>query len=679
MPKNALTLRMTDEQTIRAKDYVFRRILQLQNEMEGSEWYANRERYERVAGGDLRDRINGDKPAIFKLKNRTLFIVPSVCKFIEARMCRDLFGSSPWFSVRPEGLNDEVLAGQIGPHSDWKLRQGGVREVYHSAIKRALTLGEAVLLTTWRVEEEVHERMALALTDTATGEAVQSADGGYLFPEDELAEVVGEDGVARQVFARAPEVEFQAAMDEMGQPVEGGGHEWREQMIEERYFIYQGLDVTLCGWKDVLWPVNTPDFQRSDMIAHRRQARLSELKARFAGTMTPEEWEEIENKLKPEGDGAKTKDAGPIEARGEPTVKGDQLDPVVPYAEVYYDFDVFEDGVMRRLFAVVHERSQTIIHHDYRAAMSPRAAKPLHMLSVNRVEGRAYGVGEYEMFEKAAEAADEDLSKIDYNDELRANPPKVWNPHRTVEGSANRNLKLEPGLTLTSNDPRWGPEDILKFCQVPDLGERTWQKMQLRMQLVQAWSGVTNPSQQAVSNMPSLTTATATNALTEVASVLHLHLLAEIKTGLQAQLGYSVELLYFRQDADETYAYLEGKAEAVMALASAEVLRELPMNVEILLTRARRQEDREAALAALPVFTQFYTLPPHVQVKLLPAYVQAASGFGFAHPDRFFPTVEELQAMMQAMAAAEAEAAAAGGPGGAEDAGAGSEPNLQVV
>ena len=57
-------------------------------------------------------------------------------------------------------------------------------------------------------------------------------------------------------------------------------------------------------------------------------------------------------------------------------------------------------------------------------------------------------------------------------------------------------------------------------------------------------------------------------------------------------------------------------------------------------------------MAAIPVFTQFFTLPTHAQRYLLPAYVQAASGFGFHQPEQFFPTAEELTMQMEAEAAA---------------------------
>jgi hypothetical protein len=85
-----------------------------------------------------------------------------------------------------------------------------------------------------------------------------------------------------------------------------------------------------------------------------------------------------------------------------------------------------------------------------------------------------------------------------------------------------------------------------------------------------------------------------------------------------------------------------------LQLKDARVLRKLPMNVEITLTRAKRQEQREGALAAIPVITGFDTLLPETQMRSRPAHVQAVQGMGFDNADQFFKSKEEIaQAVMQ--------------------------------
>ena len=176
---------------------------------------------------------------------------------------------------------------------------------------------------------------------------------------------------------------------------------------------------------------------------------------------------------------------------------------------------------------------------------------------------------------------------------------------------------------------------------------------------------VTNAAQAAVSNLPGNDLATGINALAEVASVLHLSLLDDVKKCLEPQLGYAVELIYQNIDADEVYQVLDGKAQAVLQLADAEKLRDLPMNVEITLTRAKRQEEREGASQFIAIAAGYFNLPPAAKLRLRPAFTQLASGWGFKDPERFFPTDDEVaQEFAALLAQQQAEQAAAMGGAG---------------
>ena len=77
-----------------------------------------------------------------------------------------------------------------------------------------------------------------------------------------------------------------------------------------------------------------------------------------------------------------------------------------------------------------------------------------------------------------------------------------------------------------------------------------------------------------------------------------------------------------------------------MALSDARRLKNLPMNVEFLLTRTKRQEQRDAAMAAIPMGVQYGQLPPPDQSRMNDAFVQLFRALGFDDPERFFPKPE---------------------------------------
>jgi len=158
------------------------------------------------------------------------------------------------------------------------------------------------------------------------------------------------------------------------------------------------------------------------------------------------------------------------------------------------------------------------------------------------------------------------------------------------------------------------------------------------MQMIQLDSGVTNANQGDVSDLPSNSTATGINSMLESSSVLHQFILEEIRDGLTKQLSFAIGLIYLRQDENETFEYLEGDgAEGVMALSDARQLRHLPMNVEIMLTRSKQQEQREAALAGIPMGVQWGQLTPPDQARMRDAFIQLFRALNFDNPERFFP------------------------------------------
>lgn len=493
----------------------------------------------------------------------------------------------------------------------------------------------------------------------------------------------------RTAFAKAPEV----VMDEER-------YEWREHLIEEKVRIYNGLRIDPCDRKDVFWQFNVSDLNDSDMVAHQFDSKLSALRRKYA----PESFEAKDEagRMKEEVNGVlglvdRTRDhpAGSLQETSRSTrfsfadggsgselkggaandssevmrileglkngcntpkaeatqprdnegaTNGPENDPTILTVEVSFDYDCFEDGIVRRLHMVLLPDAKTCIYAEYRAALAPQAAKNIHLVAINRPKGRAYGRGLDEVYEAMSDLADELLNAIMRRNEYNSKPKVVWSPHNTIEGKNNAKLNFWDTETVTPDNPQLQPKDIAYPIVLPDLDTRTWELMELFMQLIQLDSGVTNASQGDVSNLPSNSTATGINSMLESSSVLHQFILEEIRDGLTEQLTFAVGLIYLRQDEDETYEYLEGEpgADGVMALADARKLRHMPMNVEILLTRAKQQEQREAALAGIPMGVQFGTLQPADQFRMRDAFVQLFRALNFSNPEEFFPTPEEL-------------------------------------
>ena len=588
---------------------------------------------------------------------------------------------------------------------------------------------------------------------TADGDTIEDTDettGGDPATDDQGNPVQDEKGnpVMNPItFVKAPEIAIDPAK-----------HEWREHFVEEQTVLYQGLDIAACHWRDVHWPINAPSLEKADFVSHTFDLRWSALRAKYApgsfakaeGRRTKAEGDktsdeafpddagdsdlsdlsdlselselsdpsdtpkaaaaddqevmEILNSIRASSRGPKSHESRP--RPGEAEVLGGEVDdPIIKVCEVSYDYDCFEDGIVRRLWLVILPDFDQCLYADFRANVSPRAAKPIHLVTVNQVKHRAYGKGLHETYEKMANVADGLLCSILYKNKINSDPTKIWNPDRTNEGAANPTLVIEPGRTYSIKGSQWGPKDILACVEIPDLDDRTWKLMELFMQLIQVDSGVTNANQGDMTDLPSNTTATGVNSMLESSSVLHQYILEELRDCLTPHLGYAIELIYMKQDRNETFDYLEqdeagaspgsdgkwkmenGKAsgaaegptgqtgqtspralsvrkpaslhpaalaradsqpptsptpaqrtvEAIMELRDAKKLAGLAMKVEFLITRAKRQEQREAAMAAIPIGVQYGTLGPKDQTRLRDCFVQLFRALGFDRPEDFFP------------------------------------------
>ncbi len=673
----ALRQAMSNEQLQQMVMRVTRRCGELYTGLQGSAYWRNRERFELRAKGDYAARQSDSEDprewSIFDQRNASLRPVATVNGFLEARMCRDMFGTSPWFAVKPQGRLDGALAKQIQPHAGSKLKQAKFSARSKDAIRTTLDLGDCPVKVTWEVSTDESEEFQVVLVDKKTGAPVLDGDGLMITPErpdyEEEVPVEPEDALAGMEMDTTGALlkTRNARMFEGGVEFVPELHEFREVRVPKVTRLYSGLRIDPVEWRGFLFPIDAPSIEEADTIAVRSKMRLSKLRAmvqgrkRKPGELLPagelpwsEEVETALEALKTTGQNAATPDYEHQRPElSEATAVSPEADPWVDVTEAYGEDDALEDGVMRRYCMILVEARHLCLWVDYRTSISPWAKKPVAMMAIHRPRNRMYGVGHYELFEMLEDLTDEQLNVILRTNEWNAMPPKVVNRKKLMANQQGSDFEITPGCELNPADGTTNARDIIEVVPWPDKSATAWQLMQLPMQIIQAWAGVTNAAQAAVSNLPGNDLATGINALAEVASVLHVHLLEQIREGEEDILSLALETLYLRQDRDETYEFLEGDAQGVMLLANAEILRKLPLNVELTLTRAKRQEDKEMALAGIPLAIQYGSLVPTEQARLKPMFEQALSGIGYSHPDQFLRTQEEiLQGVMQELAAA---------------------------
>lgn len=672
--------------------------------------------------------------------NFSLQLVRSVIHFILARIDKDTFGSRPWLAVGARKTISQALAAEIQKHGEYKLMECLWRDKARGGLQSAFNLGFCPVKTAWREDWDAseHEELILCGPD---GEPIVTQAGDYIYPEDDTQEAApepmpgaqgmplgqppmappaagampddesqepvgdpdaaaegeqpadnesaeapglndeaqeGEMPVAPRVFAKAPEIPA---------PDGENGLQWKSHLIEETQRLYAGLDFSPLNWRDVAYPINAGQMDLSDsgcdFIGVTSSQTVEQILATYGkGREEDEEWLALITELRSGGTGTpKSADAQPNRAQREPEVSGnDRNNPTIKVSEGYFRRRVMPTGPESRVFMVVAEESRKVIYAEYLTIVSPRGQAPVHQIAINRVPGRAYGKGFFELFEMAANQLDKLFNGIIVRNEYHANTANFIDKRAAADLASGSAITIGPG-TWNEIDGKLGPLPSLFYQHnMPEMDENTWKMVELIMQLIQTESGVTNASQGDMTDLPANSTATGVNSMLESSSVLHTFTLEECRSCLTPPLRYALELTYFRQDGDEEYDVLDdasalqqleqaetvaaqgppqgtGAAPAappgqpgVMTFAQAKALANVPLNVEILLSRAKRQEQREAALAAIPQAQSFYQMPPQMQLKLLPLFVQVMQGLDISNPDRIFPSPAEIQAQIVAQA-----------------------------
>lgn len=677
-------------------DKVLNRLKDLRSALEGSEYYERREEAEMQLEGifDFRKSDNAEEvQTIYDTENVSAGLVRSAWRFIYARLGKDFFGSEPWLSAQPEGPLDSSIAAKIQKHSTWKLRQSNWKPNVKQGLGVALALGEVAIMTTYRVDIDYSERLEMILcrpgqpaapvppvegveplpetaesaeplateeppTDSETPatapaetpkyEPVVTADGDYIYDTDESSEAV-EDLNGQPVpvvrFTKDPDIVFEEGM------------EWMEHLIEEQVRTYANVDARPIYWKDLTYPITAASLEEAaekDVVGYTYSATPGELLARFDPDGTNLRVQELIQKASQPATSDATSEADkPKEANKELDVPCDpEFGAKIKVTEAYTKRDVMGNGRQSRVFMVILEETRELLWIDYVANISPRSQWPITMAPINRVQGRAYGRGLFEIYEMAADILDRCISAIVARNKQNSNPTKIFNPHLTKEGADGEDIDLEfnPGKTYTAKDASVKASDILQFIEMPDLDSRTWELVQFFMKLIQVESGVTNASQGDMSSLPSNNTATGVNSMLESSSVLHFALLEEFREALEPALQYAIELIYFRQDQDETYEYMEGDgADEIMQLADAMKIRKLPINVRLLFQRAKRMELRQAAMEAIPqvqAFFQLLAVNAPAAKRIRPLYVQALRSMEIDNVDAILPTEDEIDQML---------------------------------
>jgi hypothetical protein len=615
-----------------ALDYSFGALGEEQPRYPLDSFLGRRERYSLLFQNKVAWRV-GDMGGIFANSNLVVPAVRRVCRQMVARGNNYFFSTDPWFAAYPEGKLDEELSALVDAHAKWKFERCGIKQVLEQAVETAFVRNEAVVKTAHRIERQLYRTLAKVLVNQE-GKLILTTQGDYIFEEDEWAEIEqpapaalpseAEGAMVPPVEPAAPTVIRVLVKDPS--IVMPDTPLFVERLIDREVTTFSGPKPTILPLGDFLAPLTAPDLQSADILVHKYELSALELadsirRPSAIGAVGVNALEDTKRlvELIQEATHATTQPKTDMRAPG----PGETADfatgqetgnPTIVVAECYLRYDANGDGILEEIVALVAVESQRLIWADYLANVTPDAQRPFAVVRVGAPDNRWYGIGAMEVFASSQKFIDLCINRINFS-QSTAGRVTFWNPRATLEGIRDPDLVLHDGGTYTPVEGK-KPEDILSYVTLPEVEIDSLKfLMEFYLQLVQLESGVINAGDQAVSGMPAGNLATGIRNIEKSGQELFALFLAKLEPGITPIINRCVLLLYRHLDAEETFRWGEGETDQLMRI-TPERVRNLHLDVQLLLTRYRAEQQLASAMEATNLVERFYAYPPLIQMKV---------------------------------------------------------------
>ena len=649
-PNNALLSRLGPELTQKLAEMCCARVTSLQGSL--SDLHRKRDNYllQMEDQFDYRRTLGEqdvERPtSIFAKQNDSINIIGGLSEFMAARTTDDLLGSLPFFSVNPEGKSDKMLAETMQKHADWRIRRSNISDAYSEAIATAYAIGECPVKEIYDQKTLFSESPMNLLTDKA-GKFVVTPEGEYIFDTDKIITEIVQAPEAAPVSVQEDQQEGEPNDATTGE-TDAGTEQENEPQISRTYaeksptldlapflpaqyaqaYIPQELPVgeavqaATIHHRDFLCPATAPTLDDADFIAHLADFPLSVAKRKW--NIDKDTLDMItQEDSKPKSEGQKPSHESD---ESEETIPYDPelTDPIVQFAECYTTTLV--NGKQARLVCIVCIKARKIVFADYLANVTPTGSLPFFIVRPYPKKNRWYGRGFFEIYSYAQEFIERHLNYVAYRNRHCANPIRIVKRDMIKNIADGDDIPVGPDITIEMEKGA-DPKEAISFVEYPDLDQRTWQLMQMMMQVVQLRSGVTSAAQGGVDSLPQNSTATGIEAILNSGNVLSRKPIRDIKQSLEKALFYALKLIYTNLDEKEAFTYLEGDDAQLLTL-NKEQIADLDFNVRMTMTRFRDRESRENAQKSIETYVQYLQIPEQEKQNARPLFVDVLKSYG---------------------------------------------------
>jgi hypothetical protein len=583
------------------------------------QWRANRMKYaqeaadvfvHRAAAREREREQNGDEPAsVFEIQNDSLNLVAALAEFASAQAEMDIYGSDPWFAAKPVGKADPELAQDIQRHLQWTFRDGRFVDIHAQAITTAVALGEAFTKTFYQIDVDEFERSVPCLH--INGKPVADAEGNFI-TTDEQAKT-------------------------LPPAVTKGKAEWKNAFQTEQTIIRQGVEVIPIHFNDISFREDAPELDlRYTNVYVSVEMSVFEAMRRFK--LSKEDAIRLAKcaEVGKQAESDKLQEAKVDQTMLTPlpeTPLGEDeatrlINTRVRLIEGYVYADVTGKGQQSRCLIVFPPyQDEWIVWADYLGNVSPKSELPIKCDVWEPVPYRLYGNGFFGKYAYVQLATDNLWNQINFRNAMHANPLTAIRKDRIEQDDDSDAIEIKPGLSIQPKG-QFKLSDCIEFGELPDLDQRSMELMQVGMQIAQLRSGITSASQGDLSAAPENNTATGIRSLLSRAAVLLKKPIRRMRRCKGRSFGYATKLHYANFDRQEAFVWGEGEAAELVTM-SPEMIANLDIEVQMLMTQDQNQEKLQSAQAAMTLGQFYVSLLPPDRVQWFPVIAQGLKALDF--------------------------------------------------
>jgi len=614
-------LKLNKKQEEKLVEYTLERVRQLKED--------NRERIEtdkiswKTYHNDRTDRVSYD--GIFSHSNLSVPMTSLVVDHFMARAEDEITGTSPYFKFEAQGASDLETAEGYDKYFNWKIEdQAKTRErleesYLHLFIQRAL-----VLKSTYREDISVwydYERNGLFNNQTGAFEEIPG--------EGPIIE--GESQFIPEINPLTGETELRLATDPSFQMIPGV-HEFQPlpQGVPTQQVKYRGPRSEVIDSDRFLCPSTAESVDEADIVVELYDKDLKWVRDMFMNR----DWISFPDYLN-----LMKKDANPRSETQENEERKENLsfdsdeNPVVPIIECWIKRDVLGTGTPQEFCIFIDTETEKPIYYEYVAKLTPDNKVPYTAVSIGKERNKWCGDSLPERIRSFQEYVDRQFNSQSYRNELAANPIIGINA-QAVEDEPE-DVELHAGKIFELKD-QYSIDDFINFAAVPNVDVRTQDLIDFVFGIVQLWLGVSNMAQGDYQALAPANTATGVEATLREASKIGRRWMRRIVRGFEEHLTKLVQVTMATIDEEEVFEYMEGDVRA-FGVMSPEAIRDIGINVRVMLSQDQGQRAIEKANLALQTQDRYFQSPPEMRPFMRPMLKRILDAMGFEKTDEFLP------------------------------------------